>query len=256
MGKTILSLARQDSQIKIAGAYERPDSQFLGRDVGELIGEKAVNVPVHPDLRECIESGDVLIDFTQPSATLQHLKIALEHRRRMVIGTTGLTQDAIKKIHEAAKKIAIVQAPNMSLGVNLLFRLARLVGSTLSDEYDVEIVETHHKHKKDAPSGTALELAREIAVGRKIQLETGVIYGRKGITGERKKGSVGIHAIRGGDVVGDHTVSFLADGERVELTHKASSREAFARGALLAAKFLMKKKNGFFTMQQVLGFGE
>ena len=256
MGKTILGLARQDSQIKIKGAFERPDSQLLGRDVGELIGEKPVNVPVHPDLRECIESGDVLIDFTQPVATLQHLKIALEHRRRMVIGTTGLAPDAIKKIHEASKKIAIVQAPNMSLGVNLLFRLARLVGASLGEEYDAEIVEAHHKHKKDAPSGTALELAREVAAGRKVQLDSNAVYGRKGITGERKKGSIGIHAIRGGDVVGDHTVSFLADGERLELTHRASSREAFARGALLAAKFLMKKKNGFYTMQQVLGLGE
>ncbi len=253
MGKTILSLAQQDSQIKIAGAFERPDNPFLGKDVGELAGGRAIHVPVHPDLRECIESGDVLIDFTQPAATLQHLKIAVEHRRRMVIGTTGLAPDMIRKVREAAKKIAIVQAPNMSLGVNLLFRLARLVGSTLSDEYDVEITEAHHKHKKDAPSGTALELAREVAAGRKIQLDSNAVYGRKGITGARKKGSIGIHAIRGGDVVGDHTVSFLADGERVELTHRASSREAFARGALLAAKFLMKKKNGFYTMQQVLG---
>lgn len=256
MGKTILGLARQDSQIKIAGAYERPDSQMLGKDVGELVGEKAINVPVHPDLRECIDAGDVLIDFTQPAATLQHLKIALEYRRHMVIGTTGLTPDAIRKIHDAAKKIAIVQAPNMSLGVNLLFRLARLAGAVLGSDYDVEIVEAHHKHKKDAPSGTALELAREIAAGRKIQLDASTVYGRKGFTGERKKGSVGIHAIRGGDVVGDHTVSFLADGERVELVHKASSREAFARGALLAAKFLMKKKKGFYTMQQVLGLAE
>lgn len=253
MGKTILSLARKDSNIKIAGAFERPDSNVLGRDIGELLGEKSMNVPVHPDIRECIEAGDVLIDFTQPAATLQHLKIALEHRKKMVIGTTGLTTEAIRKIREASKKIAIVQAPNMSLGVNLLFSLARLLGSKLSGEYDVEITEVHHKHKKDAPSGTALELAREVAVGRGTSLEANAVYGRKGMTGARKKGAIGIHAVRGGDVVGDHTVSFLADGERVELVHRASSREAFARGALLAAKFLANKKNGFYTMQQVLG---
>ncbi len=171
----------------------------------------------------------------------------------MVIGTTGLSDGFIGKLKTASKKIPIVQAPNMSIGVNLLFQLASLVGSSLNENYDVEIVEEHHKHKKDAPSGTALELARVIAKARKIDFDSNVVYGRKGVTGERKKGSIGIHAVRGGDAVGNHQVSFMADGERIELIHKASSREAFASGALVAAKFVAKKKIGFYNMAQVLG---
>ena len=253
MGRAVLKAAFQDPQVKIAGAFERADSSVLGRDVGELIGERSLDVPVHPDILECIKSGDVLIDFTHPVATAQHLKTCVAHKRAMVIGTTGLSSDLMKKIRESSKKIAIVQSANMSSGVNLLFRLAQLVASTLNDAYDVEIVEAHHKHKKDAPSGTALELARQIAEARKVSFESGLIYGRKGEAGARKRGSIGIHAVRGGDVVGDHTVSFLADGERIELVHRASSREAFARGAILAAKFAAKKRSGFYTMQQVLG---
>jgi 4-hydroxy-tetrahydrodipicolinate reductase len=253
MGKTILSLALKDPEIKIAGAFEQADSPSVGRDVGELLGAEALNVPVHPDVRECIQMGSVIIDFTHPDALPNHLELAVKTRRAMVIGTTGLSASQIQKLHAASKKIPIVQAPNMSVGVNLLFRLAEMVGASLDNRYDVEIVEEHHKHKKDAPSGTALELARQVAKGRKIDFEANAIYGRKGLTGERKKGTIGIHAVRGGDVVGNHNVSFMADGERIELVHKASSREAFAYGALVAAKFVAKKKLGFYNMQQVLG---
>ena len=253
MGRTILGLAHRVSGIQIAGAFERSDSPAVGRDVGELIGVKSLNVPVHPDIRECIKFGNVVIDFTQPEAVPENLEVALKAKRAIVIGTTGLTNVFIQKIHSAARKIPIVQAPNMSVGVNLLFRLASLVGSALDDRYDVEIAEEHHRHKKDAPSGTALELARLIAKARKIDFQQNVVYGRKGLTGERKRGSIGIHAVRGGDVIGNHQVSFLSDGERIELVHKASSREAFGYGALLAAKFLAKKKSGFYNMQEVLG---
>lgn len=253
MGRCLLALAYNDPEIRIAGAFERADNPVIGRDVGELIGMPSINVPVHPDLRECVQLGNVIIDFTQPEAVPHHLDIALKTKRAMVIGTTGLNEAFIGKLHSASKKIPIVQAPNMSIGVNLLFRLASLVGSSLDDRYDIEIVEEHHKHKKDAPSGTALELARVIAKARKVDFEANVTYGRKGITGERKKGSIGIHAVRGGDVVGNHQVSFMAEGERLELIHKASSREAFASGALFAAKFVAKKKIGFYNMQQVLG---
>ena len=253
MGRTILSTAHRDPEVQIAGAFERADSPAVGRDVGELIGIGSINVPVHPDIRECIGSGGVIIDFTQPEATLHHLEVALKAKRALVIGTTGLPQVMIQKIRSAGRKIPIVQTPNMSIGVNLLFRIASLVGGTLGDRYDIEIVEEHHRHKKDAPSGTALELARLLAQARKISLESNVVYGRKGITGERKRGSIGIHAIRGGDVVGNHQVSFISEGERIELVHKAFSREAFAQGALLAAKFLAKKRLGFYNMQQVLG---
>ena len=253
MGRSILNLAYRDPEIQIAGAFERAESPMIGRDVSELIGAPSLNVPVHPDLRECIQLGNVIIDFTQPEAVPYHLDIALKTKRAMVIGTTGLSEAFIGKLYAASKKIPIVQAPNMSVGVNLLFRLAELVGSSLDERYDVEIVEEHHKHKKDAPSGTALELARMIAKGRKIDLETHALYGRKGLTGERKKGSIGIHAVRGGDVVGNHQVSFMNDGERIELVHKASSRDAFASGALYAAKFVAKQKVGFYNMQDVLG---
>jgi 4-hydroxy-tetrahydrodipicolinate reductase len=254
MGRAIIKSALSDPGVQVAGAFERPECPALGRDVGEVIGEKAINVPIHPDIRECIECGEVLIDFTQPNATISNLQFAVQHKVGMIIGTTGLTAPVLQKIYDASKKIPVVQSPNMSLGVNLMFRLAQLVGEKLNDDYDVEIVETHHKHKKDAPSGTALELVRFIAAGRNISLpDVNSVYGRKGATGERKKGSIGIHAVRGGDVVGEHIVSFLADGERLELVHRASSRDAFARGAILAAKFVAKKKSGFYNMQQVLG---
>ena len=253
MGRTILSVAHQDPQIQIAGAFEQADSPAVGRDVGELIGVKSLNVPVHPDIRECISSGNVIIDFTQPEATLHHLEVALKAKKALVVGTTGLPHVVVQKLRTAGRKIPVVQAPNMSIGVNLLFRLASLVGETLDQRYDIEIVEEHHRHKKDAPSGTALELARILAQARKVSFESSVVYGRKGLTGERKRGAIGIHAVRGGDVVGNHQVSFISEGERVELIHKASSREAFAQGALVAAKFLAKKRLGFYNMQQVLG---
>ncbi len=253
MGRTILGLAHHDPEIRIAGAFERADSPAIGCDVGDLIGVPSISVPVHPDIRECIKFGNVIIDFTQPEAVPENLEVALKTRRAMVIGTTGLSKAFIEKIHSAAKKIPIVQAPNMSVGVNLLFRLVSLVGEILDDRFDVEIVEEHHRHKKDAPSGTALELARLIAKARKIDLQPNVVYGRKGLTGGRKRGSIGIHAVRGGDVIGNHQVSFLSEGERIELIHKAASREAFGYGALLAAKFVAKKKSGFYNMQQVLG---
>lgn len=253
MGRTILSLAHRDPEMRIAGAFERADHPAVGRDVGELIGVAPINVPIHPDLRECIEFGSVVIDFTQPDASAHHLEIALKAKRALVIGTTGLPSVFIQRLHLAARRIPVVQAPNMSVGVNLLFRLAELVGKSLDDRYDVEIVEEHHKHKKDAPSGTALELARVITKARKIDFEPNVLYGRKGLTGERKRGAIGIHAIRGGDTVGNHQVAFISEGERIELVHRASSREAFAYGALCAAKFVAKKKSGFYNMREVLG---
>ncbi|MBI4368552.1 MAG: 4-hydroxy-tetrahydrodipicolinate reductase [Candidatus Omnitrophica bacterium] len=254
MGRTILSLAHRDPSVQIGGAFERADSPQVGRDVGELIGVPPLNVPVHPDLRECVDSGKVIIDFTQPGAVPHHLEVALEAKRAMVIGTTGLEKAFLAKLRAFySKSIPIVQAPNMSLGVNLLFHLVEQVGELLGENYDAEIVEEHHKHKKDAPSGTALELARLIAKARNVNFDQNVVYGRKGMTGERKRGSIGIHAVRGGDTVGNHQVAFISEGERIELVHKASSREAFAYGALLAANFVAKKRSGFYNMQQVLG---
>lgn len=255
MGRSILGLALRDPQIQIAGAFERADNPAVGRDVGELIGIPSINVPVHPDIRECIGLGSVVIDFTQPEAVLHHVEIAREAKRAMVIGTTGLEKAFLMKLRAFySARIPIVQSPNMSLGVNLLFHLVSQVADLLGDQYDVEIVEEHHRHKKDAPSGTALELAHLIAKERNTaDVKPSVIYGRHGLTGERKRGEIAIHAVRGGDIVGNHQVSFISEGERIELIHKASSREAFASGALLAAKFVAKKKIGFYNMQHVLG---
>lgn len=253
MGRTILSLAAQDHHIRIAGAFERADHPEIGHDAGTLIGTKALNVPIHPDLRECVRAGNVIVDFTHADAVPQNLAVALKEKKAMVIGTTGLSSSFLRDLQTTARKIPIVQAPNMSVGVNLLFQLASLVAEKLTDRYDVEIVEEHHRHKKDAPSGTALELGRLIAKARNIDWDGNAVFGRKGLTGERKRGTIGIHAVRGGDVVGNHQVNFLADGERIELVHKASSREAFAYGALLAAKFVARKKSGFYNMRQVLG---
>jgi 4-hydroxy-tetrahydrodipicolinate reductase len=184
---------------------------------------------------------------------LQNLACVKKHKKKIVIGTTGLSEKDKKTIAAAAADTAIVCAPNMSVGVNLLFKLSSMVASILHDDYDVEIVEAHHKHKKDAPSGTAARLAELVAEARKVSLAEQGVYGRKGLSGERGRGTIGIHAVRGGDVVGEHTVSFLAEGERVELVHKASSRDAFAKGALVAARFLINKARGIFSMQDVLG---
>lgn len=245
MGTAIIKLAGETSDVKVTGAFERIDHPEVGTEVGKVI--------ISPDIRECIDRGDILIDFTHPSATLQNLKICREHGKGVVLGTTGLSESIRKEIIKISKKIPIVQSYNMSLGVNLLYCLAELTAKTLDPSYDVEIVEAHHKYKKDAPSGTAIELLRQIAEGRKISLDSHVVYGRKGETGARKPGIIGVHAVRGGDVIGDHSVSFLGDGERVELVHKASSRDAFAKGALLAAKFVAKRKSGFYNMREVLG---
>jgi 4-hydroxy-tetrahydrodipicolinate reductase len=253
MGKRIATLVLQNKDLVLAGGFERDGSPFVGHDIGELIGEQKLGLAVSARLEDVIASTDVIIDFTSPEATLQNVKTAVQAGKKIVVGTTGLSTEQEKELALAAQSIPIVFAPNMSLGVNLLFKLSRMVAELLNDEYDIEIVEAHHRHKKDAPSGTARELAKQVALGRGIDLETMAEYGREGLCGERERGRIGIHAVRGGDVVGEHTVSYMAEGERVELTHKASSRDAFAKGALVAARFLADKERGLYSMQDVLG---
>jgi 4-hydroxy-tetrahydrodipicolinate reductase len=252
MGRALISMVLRDKNLKLAGAFETPRHPIIGEDAGYLVGSQKAGVPVSGALEPLIEKAHVVIDFTSASSTLRNLKCAVKYKKAMVIGTTGFSTKQKKEIERLSKKIPVVMAPNMSVGVNMLFQLAFLLSTTFGDEYDVEITEIHHRFKKDAPSGTALELARRVAEGRKIDATHTSVYGRKGMTGARKSGTIGIHAIRGGDIIGEHTVSFLADGERVELTHKASSRDAFARGALLAAHYLRKKKPGLYNMRQVL----
>lgn len=253
MGTRILALASQDASLEIVGAFEYDKHASVGKTLQECVGLEANGLVLQASIAAFKGKMGTVIDFTHASAVAKNVELCEALGFSMVIGTTGLDGETQKKIEEAAKKIAIVQAPNMSLGVNLLFVLAEMVSSKLKEEYDIEIVEAHHKHKKDAPSGTALELAHSCARGRGVDLDKVAVYGRQGMTGEREAGTIGIHAVRGGDVVGEHDVNFLADGEMIALRHRASSRDAFAKGALRAAKFLNKKTSGFYTMKDVLG---
>ncbi len=253
MGKAILRLAAEDKSFQIAGGLEHRENPAVGRDLGELIGTPYLRVAVSSDPEAALKKADVLIDFTHPSATRLHLQAALKTKTAYVLGTTGLEDAILKALRQAAKRIAIVQSPNMSIGVNLLFKLAEITAKALDESYDIELAEIHHRLKKDAPSGTAMKLVEILAETRKKNPAKDIIYGRKGETGARPRGKIGVFALRGGDVVGDHMLSFLGDGERIELTHRATSRDAFAQGALRAAKFVANQRHGLYHMPQVLG---
>ena len=253
MGQIILRLASRDKAFKIVGALEQSGHATLGQDLGSILGQGTMGVKITSDAVATLKNADVMIDFSHFSAIPGNLNAAIKTRTAYVTGITGIPEAILKKIQLASRKIPIVQSPNMSVGVNLLFKLAALAGKALDESYDLEISEVHHRMKKDAPSGTALKLLEILLEVRGRDIKKDVIYGREGETGAREKGKIGVFALRGGDVIGDHTVSFFGDGERVELVHKASSREAFARGAILAAKFLAKKKQGLYHMPQVLG---
>ncbi len=254
MGQMILSACAQSAQspetaVKVIGAVEAPGGGFRGMSVG---GD-GIDATVVDDVAEVARPGSVIIDFTAPSATLKTLEKAVSSRTGMVIGTTGMQESELAIIREAAKTIPIVMAPNMSLGVNLLCKVVELVASRLGMDFDIEIIEAHHNQKKDAPSGTALALAQAAATGLGVSLDEAANYGREGLTGARPRGEIGIHAVRAGDIVGDHTVLFAGAGERLELKHVAHSRQTFAQGAVKAALFLHGKAPGFYTMVDVLG---
>lgn len=251
MGQALIAGVLDDAALQLYGALDRSGSSAIGRDAGELFG-KNTGVYMSDDANETLEGADILIDFTRPEATMDYLQVCAVNKVKVVIGTTGLTVEQKAKIADAAKTNAIVFAPNMSVGVNLLINLVEQAAKVLKDEYDIEVVEMHHKHKVDAPSGTALRLGEAAAKGIGADLSDCAVYAREGVTGEREAGKIGFATLRGGDVVGDHTVIFAGTGERVELTHKASSRATFAQGALRAAKFLMGKKTGLYDMRDVL----
>jgi len=253
MGQTILGLAARDRNFFIEGVVEADTHHRLGEDVGEALNLPLGRLRLAGSPTAALKSSDVLITFTSPKATVEHLSACVRARKNLVIGTTGLSPKQFRSIRAASRKIAIVQAPNMSVGVNLLLTLTELVSGKLGADYDIEITETHHRMKKDAPSGTALKIAEVAARARKTDLAKRAVYGRRGITGERSKGAIGIHAIRGGDVVGKHTIAFMGAGENIVLSHEALSREAFGRGALLAARFIARKKRGLWSMRDVLG---
>lgn len=255
MGQNLLRCSCKFNNCTIVAAIEHPDHPAIGARVKEISGIRS----------ECLSDSlcysevwpaeaETVIDFTFHASVIENLDDAVANRQAYVLGTTGLTQEEKDAVHAAAKKIPIVWAPNMSLGVNLLLELVRRSASILGPDYDAEIVEMHHRLKKDAPSGTALGLAEALAEGRGVSLKDVACYGREGITGERPRGEIGILALRGGSVVGDHTVMFVADEERIELTHKANSRDTFATGALRAALWLAGRKPGVYTMRHVLGF--
>jgi 4-hydroxy-tetrahydrodipicolinate reductase len=251
MGQNLLRAAHSMADIQVAAAVERTDHPALGQDAGQLAGLGPLGIPVTGFA--AARASDVIIDFTFHSAVPANVAQAVATKQGYVLGTTGLTPEAREAVKAAARIIPIVWAPNMSLGVNILLDLVRRAAAALDPAYDIEIVEMHHRLKKDAPSGTALGLAEAAAKGREVALDQVAIYGREGMVGERPRGEIAIHALRGGDVVGDHTVIFAADGERVELTHKASNRESFAKGALVAARWLRGRAPGLYTMRDVLG---
>jgi len=239
----------------VVAAIERPDHPALGALVKEVSGIRCDRLPDALSYTEVWpETAEAVIDFTFHASVKGNLKSAVANGQAYVLGTTGLTEDEKQAVQAAGSRIPIVWAPNMSLGVNLLLELVRRSATVLGTDYDAEIVEMHHRLKKDAPSGTALGLAEALAEGRGVDLKDVACYGREGITGERPAGQIGIHALRGGSVIGDHTVMFVSDEERIEIAHKANSRDAFAAGALRAALWLANRKPGIYTMRHVLGF--
>lgn len=251
MGKVLLEAVAAASDMRLHAALERAGSAMLGRDAGEFSGA-ACGVVIGDDLA-ALNGAHALIDFTRPEATLQHLEYCLAHSVPLVIGTTGFDAAGKQAIADAARRIPIVFAPNMSVGVNLVFKLLDTAARVLNEGYDIEIIEAHHRHKVDAPSGTALRMGEVLANALERDLKECAVYGREGVTGERQASTIGFATVRGGDIVGDHTALFATLGERVEISHKASSRMTFALGALRAARFLNGKQNGLFDMQDVLG---
>jgi 4-hydroxy-tetrahydrodipicolinate reductase len=251
MGQALIRAAQREAGVRVAAAVEQPGHPALGQDAGLLASVGRLGLPLVT--AEAAAPADVLIDFTVHTAVRANLARALAAGQGVVLGTTGLDAAEQQAVRDAAQRLPIVWAPNMSLGVNLLLDLVRRAAALLDPAYDIEIVEMHHRHKLDAPSGTALALAQAAAKGRGTRLEEVACYGRQGITGERPAGQIALHGVRGGDVVGDHTVIFAADGERVELVHKASSRDCFAQGALRAARWLHGRPPGIYGMRDVLG---
>lgn len=252
MGRMLVEASLKEEGVQLAAAFDRPDAPFVGRDAGELVGS-ACGIIVGDDARAAIAAADCIIDFTRPEGTLAHLALARELGKAIVIGTTGFSPEEKAAIAKAAEEIPVVFAPNMAVGVNAVFKLLEVAARILNDGYDVEVIEAHHRFKVDAPSGTALRMGEVVARELGRDLAECAIYGREGVTGERKNETIGFSTIRGGDVVGDHTVLFAGIGERIEITHKSGSRMPYATGAVRAARFLAGRKQGLFDMQDVLG---
>jgi 4-hydroxy-tetrahydrodipicolinate reductase len=253
MGSRITALSKEYENIQLTGAFDRKGHQDTGKDIGTLIGIGECGVQLSDSLEAIIDNIDVVISFTTVEASLEHVRIASSKGKAVVLGTTGFGKGHIQEITGLSKKIPCMMASNMSMGVNLLLKVLQDIARALGDDYDIEIIEAHHHMKKDAPSGTALKMAQVIADSLNRDLDEVAVYARKGIIGERKPKEIGIQAIRAGDIVGEHTVMFGGLGERIEVTHKVSSRDTFARGALRAALWVHGKPAGLYDMQDVLG---
>ncbi|HKE61953.1 MAG TPA: 4-hydroxy-tetrahydrodipicolinate reductase [Nitrospira sp.] len=252
MGTRLVTLLKESTTLTLAGAIEGKGHQALGADAGEIAGCGKAGIRITEDLTALLKEGEVVIDFSTPDATLNHLRAASQHRRAMVIGTTGLSASEFEELRSMTRHIPCVCSPNMSVGVNLIYKVIGEMAKTLGDEYDIEIIEAHHRLKKDAPSGTALKIAEVLAKAAKRDLNQVGVYARKGLIGERKTQEIGIQTIRAGDIIGDHTILFGGMGERIEVTHRASSRDTFARGALRAAGWVVKQQPGLYDMMDVL----
>tara|TARA_Y100001936_G_scaffold146000_2_gene142374 strand:+ start:14148 stop:14954 length:807 start_codon:yes stop_codon:yes gene_type:complete len=252
MGQALLAAVLKDSSLHLQVALEKEGSPYLTKNVGTLTGIPS-NVIITDDFSTALLGSDILIDFTQPEGTIRHLAVCRAKGIKMVIGTTGFSVEQKNMLKEASNDIALVVAPNMSVGVNITFKLLDIAAKALGEGYDTEIIEAHHRHKVDAPSGTALHMGEIVAKATENNLSEIAVYGREGNTGERSSSSIGFSTIRGGDIVGDHTAMFIGTGERIEISHKASSRATFTNGALRASHFLADKDKGIFDMQDVLG---
>lgn len=252
MGKALIEATRQAPEARLTAAIGRPDSTLVGADAGELVGSGRIGVALSGDLEAVLDKFDVLIDFTHPTVTLKNLEICRQAGKAMVIGTTGFSAEERQLLSEAAREIPIVFAANFSIGVNLCLKLLDTAARVLGDEVDIEIIEAHHRYKVDAPSGTALRMGEVVASALGRDLQKVAVYGREGQTGARARETIGFATVRAGDVVGDHTVLFAAEGERVEITHKASSRMTFAKGAVRAALWLGGRNPSLYDMQDVL----
>ncbi|AMN48513.1 MULTISPECIES: 4-hydroxy-tetrahydrodipicolinate reductase [unclassified Psychrobacter] len=256
MGRMLIEAVQDNPQTTLSAAIERQGSSLVGADAGEVAAIGRLNIKIVDDLTAVIDDIDVLIDFSLPDATEQNMQTCAEHKVAMVIGTTGFSTQQEQVLTEASKHTAIVYAGNYSTGVNLSLKLLNMAAKAFGTDADVEIIEAHHKHKIDAPSGTAYMMAEAVAEARGQNLKDVVVYGREGQTGAREAGTIGIHAIRGGEIVGDHTVMFIADGEVVEITHRARARMTFAAGAVRAATWIIQQKAGQYNMQDVLGLND
>ena len=253
MGSRIVNVLSTSEGITLGGALERKGQPLIGQDAGGPAGIPATGVKITDDLAAALRAGDVLIDFTSPEASFAHLKACAEQGRAAVIGSTGFTKEHLAEVHTYVQKVPCVLSPNMSIGVNLCFKVLAEIAKTIGEDYDMEIVEAHHRMKKDAPSGTAMKMAQVIAQAVNRNLDEVGVFARKGMIGERTKKEIGIQTLRAGDIVGEHTVLFAGKGERIELTHRAHSRDTFAAGAVRAAKWVVGKKPGLYDMMDVLG---